>query len=313
MTTHTFSPTHYFHTLGDHEPVLHIQPGDRVITTTLDASGTDANGDKVTSGGNPMTGPFYIEGAERDDMLVIRFERITPNRSTGWSSTGVDPSLVDPWHVSKLVLPPEDKPWQPGIWDIDNASGTVTLRAPGSKLEGLRLSMDCMLGCFGVCPDDGERISTATSGQQGGNMDYRGFRAGATVYLPVFVPGALFFLGDGHAIQSDGEIAGTGVEVSMEVEFSVDLVKQKKIGWPRGENVDEIFTTGNARPMLQALQHATTEMLRWLQQDYGLDAASAGLFAGQVVRYEVGNVFDPAYTLVCKIKKEHLLLVAPPR
>ena len=79
--------------------------------------------------------------------------------------------------------------------------------------------------------------------------------------------------------------------------------------WPRGEDSDYIFTLGNARPLDQALQHATTEMLRWLQQDFGLDAKSAGLFLGQHVKYEVGNVIDPAYTMVCKLAKS----VLPPR
>ena len=80
-------------------------------------------------------------------------------------------------------------------------------------------------------------------------MDYRGHKAGTTVYFPVFVPGALFFLGDGHAVQGDGEISGTGIETSMQVEFSVDLVKNKPIRWPRGENAEYLFTTGNARPL----------------------------------------------------------------
>lgn len=89
----------------------------------------------------------------------------------------------------------------------------------------------------------------------------------------------------------------------MEVEVGIDLIKGKKIDWPRGENADEIFTTGNVRPLEQALQHATTEMLRWLKEDYHLDAVSAGLLMSQAVSYEIGNVFDPAFTVVCKLKK----------
>ncbi len=99
-------------------------------------------------------------------------------------------------------------------------------------------------------------------------MDYRGFRAGVTVYFPVFVPGALLFVGDGHATQGDGEIAGTGIEISFDVEFTVELLKGEQIGWPRGENDEYIFTAGNARPLDQALQHATTEMVRWLERDW---------------------------------------------
>ena len=160
-----------------------------------------------------------------------------------------------------------------------------------------------MLGCFGVAPSDGQAISTATSAEHGGNMDYRGFVSGATVYFPVFVPGALFHLGDGHALQGAGEIVGTGIEISFDVQFTVHLIKGKQIGWPRGENAEYIFTAGNARPLDQALQHATTEMARWLQQDYGLDPESASILLGQAVDYEVGNVFDPAYTMICKLPK----------
>ena len=326
MTTHHFEPDHYFNTIGPQEPVYYIEPGDRVVTTTVDARGGDSAGNPVTSGSNPMTGPFYINGAEPGDVLVLRLERITPNRATGWSSTGVDPGLVDPWFVHQLPMPESDQPRQLAVWDIDVSAGTVTLRDPApsgvpdgvpsgvvsgapssaGRLDRLALPLDPMLGCFGVAPAGGQSISTATSGPYGGNMDYRGFRAGTTVYLPVFASGALLYLGDGHALQSDGEIAGTGVEVSMNVEVRVDLVKNKTIYWPRGENAVEIFTAGNARPLTQALQHATSEMLRWLKEDYGLDALSAGLLAGQVVSYEVGNVFDPAYTMVCKIKKDVL-------
>ena len=163
-----------------------------------------------------------------------------------------------------------------------------------------------MLGCFGVAPADGEAISTATSGKHGGNMDYRGFVSGVTVYFPVFVPGALVHVGDGHATQGDGEIVGNGIEISMEVEFTVRTIKGKCIGWPRGENAEYIFTVGNARPLDQAVQHATTEMLRWLKEDYGLDTTSASLLLGQCVEYDLGNVFDPAYTMVCKLNKRWL-------
>jgi acetamidase/formamidase len=163
-----------------------------------------------------------------------------------------------------------------------------------------------MLGCFGVAPSGNQAISTATSAEHGGNMDYRGFVAGVTVYFPVFAPGALVFVGDGHAVQGDGEIVGTGIEMSFDVQFTVRLLKGRRIGWPRGENADFIFTVGNARPLDQALQHATTEMARWLQADYGLDGQSVGILLGQCVEYDLGNVFDPAYTMVCKVPKRVL-------
>ena len=98
-------------------------------------------------------------------------------------------------------------------------------------------------------------------------MDYRGFVSGVTVYFPVAVAGALLFAGDGHALQGDGEIAGTGIEISFDIEITVQVQKGKQISWRRGENGDYIFTVGNRRPLDQSVQHATSEMLRWLQAD----------------------------------------------
>jgi amidase len=120
------------------------------------------------------------------------------------------------------------------------------------------------------------------------------------------VPGALVHLGDGHAAQGDGEVAGTGIECSFDVRFTIRVVKHKLIRWPRGENQDFVFTVGNARPLDQAVQHATTEMLRWLQEDYGLDAPGASILLGQCAEYDMGNIFDPAYTMVCKVPKRLL-------
>ena len=105
------------------------------------------------------------------------------------------------------------------------------------------------------------------------------------------------------SVQGDGEIAGSGVEISFDVEFSVDLIKGKKIKRPRGENEEFIFAVGNARPLDQALQHATTEMLDWLMEDYFTDKVAATILLGQSVEYDVGNCIDPAYTMVCKIRK----------
>jgi amidase len=306
MATHHFQPAEYHTTMGTHEPALRINIGDRVVTTTVDASGRDATGTQITTPGNPQTGPFYVEGAEPGDTLVLHLERITPNRSYGWTSQMLAANVVDPPYVSELFRQPKDQPWEPATWDIDIAAGTTTLAKPATKLGRLTLPLAPMLGCFGVAPARGQAILTATSGEHGGNMDYRGFVSGVTVYFPVFVPGALLFVGDGHALQGDGEIVGTGIEISMEVEFSIELIKNKRIGWPRGENADYIFTVGNARPLDQAVQHATTEMIRWLQEDYGLDSLSVSLLLGQVVKYDLGNIFDPAYTMVCKMPKDVL-------
>ncbi len=300
MTTHHFQPTDYHTTIGSHEPVLRIADGDTVITTTVDASGRDARNEQVTAAGNPQTGPFYVEGAEPGDTLVLQLDRLDPNREFGFTASAVAPNVVDPAYVREM---PERGRAE---WRIDRERGTATLVKPTTKLGKLTLPLAPMLGCFGVAPPGGQAISTATSAEHGGNMDYRGFTSGVTVYFPVFVPGALLHVGDGHALQGDGEIVGTGIETSFDVQFTVRLLKGKRISWPRGENADYIFTVGNARPLDQAVQHATTEMLRWLQEDYRLDALGAHILLGQCVEYDLGNVFDPAYTMVCKVKKRLL-------
>ena len=208
--------------------------------------------------------------------------------------------MVDPDHVESL--PPRAKI----LWDIDRNAQQVSLRDALPALRSWSVPLDPMIGCLGVAPDQGQSISTATSGPFGGNMDYRGIRAGTTLRFPVSEPGALFFLGDVHAAQGDGEIAGTGIETSAEVTFSVRVLKGQRQAWPRGEDAHAIFTIGNARPLDQALQHATTEMMTWLMDDYGLDSVAAAHVMAMSVRYDVANVFNPAFSVACRIPKAAL-------
>ena len=281
--------------------MLTIGDGDTVVTETLDAHGFDRHGEKRADGPNPMTGPFYVSGADPGDALLIRVDRIEMTRSTGWSFQVLSPNVVNPNAVARFPAR------RVTDWIIDPVKGRARLTNPPTALRDWSVVVEPMIGCFGVAPAMGQAISTATSGHYGGNMDYRGFGVGVDVMFPVSVPGGLFFLGDIHAAQGDGEIVGTGIETSAKVQFTVGVVKKKFIGWPRGSNTKEIFTIGNARPLDQALQHATTEMLDWLIQDYGLDEVSASHVMGQAVRYDIANVFNPAYSLVCRIEREWLI------
>ena len=247
-----------------------------------------------------MNGPIFVEGAEPGDALQVEIIKVDPVRGTGWTRGALSANVVDP--EAARDLPPRDRI----EWLIDREAFTARLEQPEPALEGLVLPLAPMIGCFGVAPPQGQAISTASSDRNGGNMDYRGFAVGCSVSFPVFVPGAFFFLGDCHAVQGDGEIVGTGVETCCDVEVRLTVEKGRTIAWPRGETKDRIFTVGNARPLDQALQHATTEMAAWLTSDYRLSAAGAAHLLGQVVRYEVGNVFNPAYTMICSIEKKWL-------
>lgn len=308
MAHHYFQPAVYHTTLGRHEPVLQIRPGDSVETTTVDASGRDHRGRRAAGRPNAQTGPFYVEGAEPGDTLMVRFDRLRPNRRLGYTNTILAPNVVDPEYAREL---PSGGFWK-GVWEIDNEAGTATLLKPDTRLGRFTIPLRPMLGCFGVAAARGQAISTATSGPHGGNMDYNGFVEGVTVQLPVFEPGALLYVGDGHACQGCGEIVGTGIEISFDVMFTVDLLKGKTIRWPRANTETHVLAAGNARPLDQALQHATTEMMRMLRDDFAMDPRGASTLLGQCVEYEIGNVFDPAYTVVCKVQKRFLNGTAKP-
>ena len=300
MTTHRFIATGWHNVLGTLPPALTVASGDTVITETLDAHGIDKDGVERAAPPNPMNGPIFVTGAEPGDALKVEILRMTPIRPTGWARGSLATNVVDPDLVASL--PPRDKI----NWRIDRQGLTVTLDPPVPGLEEFVLPLEPMIGCFGVAPAGGQAFSTATSAENGGNMDYRGFGPGATVWFPIAVPGALFFLGDCHATQGDGEIVGTGIETCFEVELRLTVEKGRALKWPRGESATDIFSVGNARPLDQALQHATTDMFAWLTGEYGLSPAAASHLMGQTVRYDVGNVYDPAFTMVCRIDKKWL-------
>jgi amidase len=301
--THRFMPTQFYNTYSAaHPPALRIAPGDRVVTKTIDASGMDWDGKTVASGPNPQTGPFYIEGAEPGDMLAIRFDRIETNRAMAYSASLLAPYAVDPQAIAART----DREARRVTWTIDKARGLARLDQADVQPGSLEVPLRPMLGCVGVAPARKEAFSTATPGAYGGNMDYAWLNAGVTVMLPVNEPGALLFIGDGHARQGEGEVVGTGLETSMDVEFTVNLVKKKAIGWPRLENETHIMVLGSARPLLEAFQHATSELQRWLMADYGMSERGAQTFMGQATEYEIANVVDPNFTVVAKIRKAML-------
>jgi acetamidase/formamidase len=247
-----------------------------------------------------MTGPFRIDGAEPGDALIVSMDSLVPTRDTGWTFSSLARNVVDPAVVASL--PPIRKVF----WRIDREAMTTRLAEPVPGTEDFDVPLAPMLGCFGTAAAMGQALSTATSAENGGNMDYRRFGPGARIAFPVFAEGALFFLGDGHACQGDGEIVGTGIETTFEVTVTFGLRKGGGLRWPRAEIGDDIVTVGNARPLDQALQHATSEMLSWLTGDLGLSAEAASHLMGQVVRYDIGNVFDPAYTVACRVPKAWL-------
>ena len=147
------------------------------------------------------------------------------------------------------------------------------------------------------------RFRSGWLGPWGGNMDYNGLREGTTVYLPVFQEGALLFVGDGHALEGDGELNGDALETSMDVEFTVNLIRGQSTQGPRFENDEYLMASGIAGSLQDALQQATTELARWLERDYKLSANESNVILGTSIRYEIAEVVDPQVHIVAKVEQ----------
>ncbi len=306
--THTFEPTQFQHFFSEKiEPVLHINPGDTVKTWSVDAGGTDAKGVRRTSGGNPLTGPFYVDGAVPGDTLVIHFNRIRLNRDSAISGNIIVGSALNPAYVARR------KPVEgyDSNWKIDRDAGYATLQKPTDKLKDFRVALAPMLGCIGVAPGDGNQYGSGSLGSYGGNMDYNQLREGVTVYLAVNVPGALLFVGDGHAAQGAGELTGDALETSMDIQFTVDVQPSSPMGPPRFENSEYLMASGIAGSVDDAFRHATTNLARWLESKYGLNAAEVSSVLGTSMVYEVAEVVDPSIHVVAKISKAALAGLKP--
>ena len=128
-----------------------------------------------------------------------------------------------------------------------------------------------MLGRLAVAPAGTEVFGGLWPGNFGGNMDSSDAREGTTVYLPIFHDGALFYFGDVHALQGDGEIVGSGLETTADVTFQFDLIKGRRIRWPRMEDANDIMVAGSIRPLVDAFRIAQVELIEWLVDEYGFE------------------------------------------
>jgi amidase len=224
MSRHLFQPKDFHNAIGLGDPVQTVDDGDTVVTQTVDAWGFDAKGEQVAIRPNPMTGPFFVTGAEPGDTLEVRIDRMTPSRATGWTFAPVASNVVDPAVASSL---PERKR---SIWMLDREGKVARLAEASTALRDWAVPMRPMIGCFGVAPALNQAISTATSGPYGGNMDYPLFAPGTSAQFPVSVSGALFYLGDGHASQGDGEMWATGLR--RRLKSSSPCASSKVVGSP---------------------------------------------------------------------------------
>ncbi len=285
--THRVIGESYYHTFSAAHPVLaRVKPGDVIVTKTVDSAGFDYQGTRRTkTHGNPLTGAFYVEGAEPGDALAVRIRRLRLNRASGY--TGSQVGIKDTPESLRPEKPQPDAVYK-GYdylvpWSIDLAKN----RVHNGTLE---FAAQPMLGCIGVAPEGDYSPRSGPAGYWGGNIDYNMVREGSTVYLPVFHAGGLLFFGDGHALQGDGEAVGSGVETSLDVEVEVGLRKKWKLTGPRLETAGHIISVGSLpeSPTLNAtMEIATRDMLRWLVEDYHYTPSEAHLLLGVQAKYEI--------------------------
>ena len=300
---HDFVPTTFYRQFSPHsKPVLTVNPGDTIHTTTVDAGGIDEKGVVRVLGGNPETGPFYIESVFPGDTLVIHFTRLRLNRDWAQSDDYVVGRAVDRDLAVKL------KDTGKGVrWHLDTQRGVATPEKPGEHMANYSVPLNPMLGCVAVAvPVPAAPPGTGDSGHYGGNMDFNEIIQGSTVYLPVKVAGAFLYVGDGHAVQGDGELNGNALETSMDVEFTVDVISAKNIPGPRVESAAHIMAVGLAGSLDDAMREATSNMADWLTNDYKLTPSELAQLLGTAAEYKVSEVADRNAGIVLKINKDRL-------
>ena len=299
--TYNYEPLSYYGIYSAKEPpVLHIFPGDTVTTRTMD-SARDANVPKHGSGGDVNVGPFYVEGALPGDTLVVKLLKITPNKTVGRQGSRFNQYAVTQAYQVGAKYDPNFN----GSWNQDVAKGTATL-PPTPGLPHLTIPLKPMLGCISVAPAGDEQYRGTDLGPFGGNLDYNDNVAGTTLYFPVFHPGALLGMGDAHGAMGDGEVVGTGLETSVDVTFTVDLIKGYQTPQVRAETDDYIISFGVAGSVQDSIQLATSQLAQWVKKDYKLSDSEVAILFGAVLKYDITELVDPHFNVAAKISKKVL-------
>lgn len=292
----------YFETGPDNEPTLHVSPGEEFEVESQLNRGPwlDDHPDgealrKKLRAGNPSSGCIYVDGAEPGQVLIV--------------------------HIGEIDLDPI------GFTSFRGANGAMPGWLGGSGIgahhkvveikdrqilwsDSLKIPVAPMLGVVGVAQAN-TRWTHAWAGQWGGNFDIQEVTTGASVHLPISVPGALLHIGDMHARQGDGEICGAGgIEAGGRVRITCELAERPaSMTWPRITNATHIMTTAMARPAEDAFRTALEEMVLWLEDEYGFTKGEAYLLLGQVLEARCTQFVNPTFSYVAKVDRRYL----PPR
>lgn len=303
QSIHFISPS-YVNAYDSRIPtVLTIRPGDTIHTETIDAGGFDKNGERKGKRGNPLTGPFYVEGAKAGDVLAVEIIQLRLDRGDATTLNAFIPDI--------LPSPEDMRQWKNAkrtIWNLDTVKMTASPPDRFPHLKKFRVPLSPFLGSIGVAPPGKKSVHSGGFGEWGGNLDYKRITEGATLYLPIYHDGAILFMGDGHALQGDGELNGDALETSLNMSFTVSIVKPgaQKFPYPRIEDANFIMAFGQSKNLEKATKEAIRHLMHWLQHDYDLSVEEATQVIGSAVIIQIPKLVPKIAEVVAILPKNLL-------
>lgn len=307
---------------GHPTPSVELAPGETVVVACPDSDNFCADGTPLpperlvgpTVGagvaspafaGNPVAGPIAVVDAHAGDTLAVRVDAIRLDRATGRTLLAPGHGLIPSWMLTDDPAGPT-VPRHMYVWSIDPTAGVARLANPLGRPDDVQAPLRPFLGCIGVCPPNGQLISTLYAGSHGGNMDLPIFAPGAVALLPVFTDRAGLALGDVHAAQGHGEIVGGGIETSAEVTFSVRVQPGDGLAFVRAIDATRLYAVASDGDLRQAVQHANANLLRWLDRWLGLNRFDAYQLLSQCGELILGNCVTSPYTAAAALSLDAL-------
>nr|WP_293620070.1 acetamidase/formamidase family protein [Salinisphaera sp.] len=289
---------------------------DQVLTDAIAITGSDIEHDFFNDGPHIVTGPVAIEGAEPGDVLKVEVVKLEPRVPYGVISNRHGKGAL-PGEYPKTE--PQDNPSSAYPERYANVSTFAPIEAEGDQWYGvldtgndreIRFPLHPFMGIMGVAPDTAEPVNSVPPSRIGGNADINDLGAGSTVYYPIEVDGGLFYTGDSHFTQGDGEVALTALEGSLRATLKLTLLKSgqaelpgKQVDKLLGETNDYWITVGLDEDLDLAMKDAVRESIRFLHAQYGIDEALALAYLSAATDFEVSQVVDKTKGIHALIRK----------
>lgn len=303
----------------DVDPVIRVRPGESFVVETEDnVSGCIQREEQLATEEfvpglghspakvNPVAGPIYVEGAEKEDLLAVHIERIIPAHQ-GHTFFGIGIGPLD----NSIRWPELTRPYTQILKHIPGPSGTA---ADGTVVLNKRHSwpIRAFIGTIATAPEWEAESSVAGQGPWGGNMDVRDISEGKILYLNCYNKGGLLFLGDVHASQADTEFYGTANECRADVTLKCEIIQKKRIPGPRIETSDSIITVCSDKPLEAAVTRAMLDLMDCMVSEYGIDPRTAYMFTTinpdvHVHVYQMVAIGKLRYTVGVEILKKYLV------